>query len=312
LHVAYTEFANQLQAGNFVTLDNPLLEPVKTTSFEVGFRQQIGDNAALDITAYYKELRDLVQSRLLSVNQSAYATFVNGDYGTVKGLSATFNLRRTQHIAAVAAYTLQFAGGTGSASNDAFAINWLGNPPRYPTFVAPLGFDQRHTGSVTLDFRTTAGEGPTFLNGHPLGRVGVNLLFSFGSGTPYTPGQIRSEIFASGPAAQNRPQAEINSAYTPFISQLDMKIDKSFAVAGVDLNAYLWVINLFNQNNVINVYQQTGEPDTDGYLVTASGQADIATHGEDFVSYYNARLNNPANYDIPRQIRFGLRFDLQR
>ncbi|MGH7452932.1 MAG: TonB-dependent receptor plug domain-containing protein, partial [bacterium] len=160
LFTAYLELANRLQAGNFVTLDNPLLEPVKTTAFEIGFRQQIGDNAALDITAYYKELRDLVQARNLSINQTSFATFVNGDYGSVKGLSATFELRRTQRVAAVAAYTLQFAGGTGSAANDAFAINWLGNPPRYPTFVAPLGFDQRHTDNVALDFRTTAGDGP--------------------------------------------------------------------------------------------------------------------------------------------------------
>jgi len=311
LYVGYLEMANRLRAGNMVTMDNPLLKPVKTTSYEIGFRQQIGDNAALDITAYYKELRDLIQARNLSLNNTSFATFVNGDFGSVKGLSATFELRRTQRVAAVASYTLQYAGGTGSAANDAFAINWLGNPPVYPTFVAPLDFDQRHTGSLSIDFRTLAGEGPTFMGGHPFGRLGANLLFTFGSGRPYTPGHMRSAIFASGPAAQNRPQAAINSAYRPFVSQLELKVDKSFTLAGVDLNAYLWVINLLGTKNVRNVYEQTGEPDTDGYLVTAAGQALINLHGENFVSYYNARLNNPYNFEIPRQIRLGLRFDVR-
>jgi hypothetical protein len=311
LHVGYPELANRLLAGNMVTLDNPALEPVETTAYEIGFRQQIGANAALDITAYFKEIRGLVQSRLLSVNQTQFATFINGDFGTVKGLTTTFELRRTQHVSALASYTLQFAGGTGSAGNDAFAINWLGNPPVYPTFVAPLDFDQRHTGSISLDFRTMAGEGPMFMNGHPFGRVGVNLLFTFGSGRPYTPGQMRSTIFDTGPAAQNRPQAEINSSYTPFISQLDMKVDKWFTVAGVDFNAYLWVINMLGSNNVRAVYPQSGEPDTDGYLVTPAGQVLVNEHGANFTSYYNARVDTPFNYDIPRQIRLGMRFEVR-
>ncbi len=311
LHAAYPELANQLQAGNFVTLDNPLLEPVRTTSYEFGFRQQIGDNAALDITAYYKEIDGLVQARNLNVNQTTFATFVNGDYGTVKGLSATFEMRRTQHVSALASYTLQFAGGTGSTANDAFAINWLGSPPVYPSFVAPLSFDQRHTGSINLDFRTTDGEGPMFMGGHPFGRLGVNMLFTFGSGRPYTPGHMRSAIFGTGPAAQNRPQAQINSSYTPFISQLDLKVDKWFSITGINLNAYVWVINMLDSKNVRSVYEQSGEPDTDGWLATGEGQRFIDLHGENFPSYYNARIDSPFNYDTPRQIRFGMRFEIR-
>jgi len=311
LFIGYTGFANRLQAGNFVTLNNPLLKPIKTTAFEVGFRQQLGNNAALNITAYYKELRDLIQARNLNINQTTFATFINGDYGTVKGVSMTFELRRTQHVSAFASYTLQFAGGTGSASNDAFAINWLGNPPVYPTFVAPLSFDQRHTGSVNVDFRTVAGEGPRFLGGHPFGRFGANLLFTFGSGRPYTPGQMRSAVFGSGPAAQNRPQAAINSSYTPFTSQLDFKVDKSFEVGGVDFNVYFWAINILNTKNVRSVYEQSGEPNTDGYLESDPGKSDIARLGPNFVSYYDARVNNPNNYDLPRQYRLGLQFNLQ-
>lgn len=302
LYIAYTDFANNLQAGNFTTSENPELRPVRTTAYEVGFRQQIGDNAALDVTAYYKELRDLVQARNIQAQPVAYAAFVNGDYGTVKGVSATFQLRRTKRVAMSAQYTLQFAGGTGSAANDAFAINWLGNPPVYPTFVAPLDFDQRHTGAINFDFRTTATD--------VVGRAGLNLLLTFHSGRPYTPGQMRSAVFATGPSAQNQPVAAINSATMPFFINLDAKLDKSFTVGNVDFNVYLWVINLLDNEGVRNVYEQNGEPDTDGWLQTPQGEA-FAAQAPSAASFYRARVNSPFNFEEPRQYRLGVRFNIK-
>ncbi|RMD99129.1 MAG: hypothetical protein D6814_06145, partial [Calditrichaeota bacterium] len=95
LFVPLVGFANDLLAGNFTVSGNPELAPVKTTSYEIGFRQQIGDNMALDITAYFKEQRDLIQIRNLFPEEGAqhgvYARYVNGDYGTVKGLSFSFD-----------------------------------------------------------------------------------------------------------------------------------------------------------------------------------------------------------------------------
>jgi len=310
LYIAYLDFANNLQAGNFTTSENPELKPVRTTSYEIGFRHQIGDNAALDITAYYKELRDLVQSRNIFAQPVSYASFVNGDFGTVKGISATFELRRTNRVAATAQYTLQFAGGTGSAANDAFAINWLGNPPRYPTFVAPLDFDQRHTGAINLDFRTLANDGPLVGGGHILGRVGLNLLFTFHSGRPYTPGHQRSAIFDGGPAAQNRPQAAINSATMPFFVNLDAKLDKSFTIGKVDFNVYLWAINVFDHQGVRSVYEQTGEAFTDGFLNTPRGE-NFAAQAPNVAGFYDARVNNPLNFEQPRQYRLGIRFNFK-
>lgn len=311
LFVSYIVFANNLQSGNFTQSGNPALQPVKTTSYEIGFRQQVGDNASLDVTAFYKEIRDLVQQRNIFADPVPYAAFVNGDFGSVKGLSATFDLRRTNHVAATAAYTLQFAGGTGSNSAEASNVNWLGNPPVYPTFVSPLDFDQRHTLSLNMDFRTTKGEGPKFLGGSPLGQVGLNLLFTAGSGFPYTPGQDRSFLFNTGPSGVNRPQAAINSSYTPFTYQLNGKLDKSFAVSGVNMNVYLWALNLLGTDNITNVYEQTGEPNDDGWLNTVPG-VDFANRGGDSaVAYYQARMRTPFNFDIPRQYRMGLRFDLR-
>ncbi len=312
LFISYAVFANNLQAGNFTQSGNPALEPVKTTSYEIGFRQQVGDNASLDVTAFYREIRDLVQQRLIQADPIAYAVFVNGDYGTVKGLSATFDLRRTKNVAASASYTLQFAGGTGSAGADASNINWLGTPPLYPTFVSPLDFDQRHTLTLNMDLRTSKDEGPAFLGARPLSRVGLNFLFTLGSGFPYTPGHQRSAIFSVGPGAVARPQAAINSAYTPFTYNLDARLDKSFTIAGLDMNVYLWAINILGAQNVANVYDQTGQPNNDGFLASPEGAAYIARDPSGLADdYYSAHVTNPLNYGAPRQYRLGLRLDLR-
>ncbi|QQR94523.1 MAG: hypothetical protein IPJ93_11975 [Bacteroidota bacterium] len=45
---------------------------------------------------------------------SGYTTFDNIDFGTVKGLTLGYDMRRTGNVRLGASYTLQFADGTGS------------------------------------------------------------------------------------------------------------------------------------------------------------------------------------------------------
>lgn len=305
LYTSTTVLAQELSAGNFVTVGNPGLKPEKTVTYEVGFSQQLGSNASLDITTYYKDIRDLVQLRNVFAKPVAYAQYTNGDFGTVKGLSLSFNLRRTERVSATVNYTLQYASGTGSGANTNFNIAWLGT--NYPTFVSPLDFDQRHTGSINLDFRTELGDGPTLFDMKPLEQVGVNLLFTFGSGRPYTPSRAGTVLFGPG---WEQPVAAMNQSYAPWNFQLDLKVDKTFAVGSAQLNVYLWMLNVTNSKNVTFVYNQTGLPDDDGYFRTPDGQAYAAAEGQEAVDGYRYRLGVPGNYGTPRQVRLGMRVEL--
>jgi outer membrane receptor protein involved in Fe transport len=307
LYTSTVEYAQNLQSGNFFTQENPNLAPIRTTAYEVGFRHQLGDNAALDLTAYYKEVRDYV--RLVNLDFATpvpYAIYLNQDYGSIKGASLTFTLRRTNRIAASANYTLQYAAGTGSDANTLYNIAW--QEGREPTFVAPLDFDQRHTGSVNIDFRTTRDDGPTFLGKKILSRTGLNLLLTFGSGLAYTPVRVQSEIL--GGTAGYFPIAQIGSATGPWAYQLDLKLDKTFDLAGLNFNAYLWTINVTNALNAAYVYPGTGEVDNDGYLDTVAGKNFVQTWGPNGVELYKFLLRNPNMAGPPRQVRFGLQFNM--
>lgn len=328
LYTGWDYMAGQISQGNQVEIGNPDLRPTKTTQYEVGLSQQVGDNAAVDISAFYKEIRDLIVLRnRYEAYPNTYPQYQNGDYGSVKGLSVNFDMRRTERISAHASYTLQFAGGTGSTSGSDFYVTWIGRE-YYPSFVAPLDFDQRHTGSVNLDIRTKPDDGPVLMGGHPLGRMGLNLNWSFGSGLPYTPKRIADTIFQAR-FSTAFPEAAINSAYTDWTHQMDMKLDKTFEVGGVDFDAYVWVINLLGTKNPFSrkndrfnygmdigntdyrgIYEATGSAEDNGWLSTPEGQSWLAANGgAPAEALYRANINHPYNWGTPRQIRLGMRFD---
>ena len=307
LYSSTSQYAYSLSSGMFFTQENANLSPVRTTAYEVGFRQQMGVSAALDVTAYYKEIRDHVRLRNLdNAVPVPYATFLNEDYGTVKGLSFAFTLRRTNRVSMAANYTLQYATGTGSDANTWYNIAW--QQGRTPTFVAPLDFDRRHVGSFNFDYRFADNDGPTIFGMRTFSNTGVNLLFSFGSGLSYTPVRVQTEVLPG--TSGYYPIAQVGSAQGPWTYQLDMKVDKTFTLAGVRLNAYVWVINLLDNTNANWVYPGTGEADNDGYLDTVAGTNFLRTWGENGRDLYNFMLHNPDMVGPPRQIRLGLRFDL--
>jgi len=222
---------------------------------------------------------------------------MNGDFGIVKGMSFNYNMRRVRGLMANISYTLSFAEGTGSDPASNFNIAWIGDT--YPTVINPLDFDQRHTGSVMLDYRL-GDDGGLFAN------TGVNLLYQFGSGTAYTPAQTYSVVHDR---AWLTPTGTINSAYKPWTSTLDMKIDRKIDIAGYSANLFLYVLNVLNTVNVDEVYPGSGEAGTDGWLSTPNGKDWIAqnSNGE---AYYNAKISDPRRWDAPRMVRFGISFDL--
>lgn len=314
------------------TYSNPDLKPTRTIDYELGFRQKIGNNSAFEITSFYRELRDQIQR--IKVNNAypyTYNSYGNVDFGTVKGFSFEYDLRRTKNITLKANYTLQFADGTGSdegsqadlLDNQEFA--GLSNIK----IVSPLGFDVRNTITATIDYRF--GEGADY-NGPILGKFkvlenfGVNLLYRAYSGRPYS----RSAFPTSGTLSDGNPiiagqqdigraglTGGINSSRLPWNSRLDLQVDKSFKLtkgkSPLYLEVFLQVQNILNTRNILHVYNFTGLPDDDGYLATAQGQqyvSNLYSNNAETVSYlYGLKMANPAHWAQPRVIRIGARFN---
>jgi len=296
--------------------NNPALRPEKTTTYELGFRQRIGARAALQISGFYKQIENLISRRIIqNVFPSNYQTYGNVDFGTVKGVEFEFDLRRTRNVALNANYTLSFAEGTGSDSESTSQIVWrMEEDPFYPRFISPLDFDQRHRANITLDYRLGEDEGPRLFGGYPLSNFGFNVVGTFGTGLPYTRRLDTSPIYT---AFNGFLLGEINGENMPFTSSVNLRIDRRFALGGTNLVTFLWVNNVFNQDNVTRVYAQTGLPDDDAYLTNPEGRDYVnglaqnsgSQVAQSFIDHYRMSLRNPANYGIPRTIRLGVRLD---
>ena len=308
---------------------NPDLRPEKTIDYELGFQQVLTKTSSLKISAYYKEMRDMIQVRnFTGAYPRPYRAFGNLDFGTVKGLTFAYDLRRTGNIRLSANYTLQFADGTGSTTQTALALINAGLPNLRT--IAPFNYDQRHRIVANIDYRYGSGEnynGPVVNMGKDadgkakqvqlFANTGVNFIGSLGSGTPYTasviPTPITGEISPS-------TEGSINGSRLPWQFNLDMNVDKNFTVnyggegenaKSMNLNVYFWIGNLLNTRNINSVYRFTGVADDDGYLAAAQYQPLINSQNnpDSFRNYYSMYVDTPFNLGLPRTIRLGVKFD---
>jgi len=300
--------ANMTQ-GNFTQSENPALKPERTTAYEVGVSQVIGQVAALDITGYYKESRDYLLEKnhvplgddlpLLDGSETSWSQFMNGDYGVTQGFSASLRMRRIKGVLAQVNYTYMNARGTGSAADDNSIISWIGGS--YPVTVNRLAFDQKHTGAAIIDYR------------NPLG-FGVNAVYTFGSGQAYTPTTVESVIFGRG---WDEPVAAINSGDKPWVTNLDLRADYNLKFGGASVNLYVTVVNALNAVNVEDVYQSTGQAGTDAFLDTAEGKVWVASQEAEYPAtaglagdLYLSRTAVPTRWHAPRIVRFGLQVNI--
>ena len=292
--------------GYFVGFGNPNLRPEHTTAYEVGLQRQVGARIRLDMTAYYKDVKDLVEITTIPSTPKSFTTYRNRDFATIKGVDIGFTMRETNHIAASVNYSLSFAQGTGSVSNTQRNIAWLASEP--PKQTAPLDFDQRHKVSFNLDWRFGKGEGAALGRWHPLENFGINALYNIASGTPFTPTQVYNEITLAN--VSSLLAGPLNSRYGPWTQSLDLKATKGFEVGATRLEGFVWVLNVFDIRNAYTVYTSTGSAQTTGWLNTNDGAAyllNATLQGKDGAGQYALGEGNPDLYGNPRLVRFGVR-----
>ncbi len=305
--------------------NNPALKPERTIDYEVGFQQRLTSASAIKLSAYYKELRDMIQIRqflyVAPVNQ--YTSFDNLDFGTVKGFSFQYELRRTRNVQLTANYTLQFADGTGS---DATSQSGIGTSQRGNLrTLFPLTRDERHAVKGVFDFRYDSGKrynGPRWFGKDIFANAGFNFQFNAISGRPYTRRQ------RALPTGGEGFLGSINGARLPWNFSIDMRAEKTFrlnspqAAKPINMTLSLRVLNLLDTRNIRGVYSVSGSPDDSGFLASADGAAVLRNHSqvgesllnagrtpEAYIDSYSWAVLNPGFYSLPRRIFLGLLFD---
>ncbi len=293
------------------TKNNANLRPERVVDYEVGFQQELNKRSAIKFSAYYREFRDMIQRRTVLYVPviGSYDTYGNLDFGTVKGFTWQYDLRRTKNTEVRIAYTLQFADGTGSDAESQSGLTTRGNI----RYLFPLSFDERHNINTTIDYRFDSGKAYTgpIVNGKKiLENFGVNLLVNAASGRPYTSKFKPTRFGAAGTVGS------VNGSRLPWRFNADFRIDKTFrlnpkAHTPLDVNVYFRVANLLNRLNVLGVYGATGSPTDDGFLSYADGVAAVRQVQESgletqaYLDSYSWLVRNPNNFAQPRRLFVG-------
>ena len=280
--------------GTSPSFGNPDVNPQKSIQYELGLQQGLTDNLKFDLTAYYKDVRDYIfsQTIITARGDKSYSVLTNLSYANTRGLSFSVVKRRAPGdlVSATVDYTFQISEGTRTSPTDEIFFNEE-KGKLSETYLVPFSFDRSHTLTSTVSI------------GEP-GDWNASFIGYIRTGTPYTP---------SFPSSVVPITFVQNSDRQPVQWNFDLKIEKSFKFGSIDYSIFLLVDNLFDTQNELSVYANSGralyniEETINPYefadMRTRISRGDPGMIPMSAVDNYYA---NPGNVSSPRLVRLGV------
>lgn len=280
LHYAYGIFArrpaiyelyNNLHSDDThdAGLGNPDLKLEKTSAYEMGVQVEPIPDYVLDVTAYSRDMSDLVTSANFDWNRKFggyYNTVsyrISALYGDSRGIEFTLKKRMKSHWEFRGAYTLAWAQlATASFSPINVASVDITKPNLSKEDFA--SWDRRHKVDAVLILDLPY-------------QVGVSAILGAESGVPYR----STEDVTTDPFNRKRKMSRL-----PWTKTLGLKAEKAITFIGITPSVYVDVRNALNWTNII------GSPDSDWYR----------THKED----PTGSSGYPGVYGPPRDVYVGM------
>ena len=275
-------------------LGNPLLKPEETKSYDVGLVLGVARGFTLDISGYYKDVKNLIQRVVyIDSNDNLYESLGNRDYANIRGFSLRLNKRRGLLSGSIRYHFSVATGKNSSPSGRSPIIDETDEQSQAPSpRDILLDFDRRHALVLIAGLNLPRRWGPRIAGSHPLGGLRINFLQDTRSGRPYTPSELLGDNFA-----------KLNTERTPWERNLDLKVTKRLMVKTTRFDVFAEVFNLLNSKifhyNRVFLDAETLRRYEDGYdieyALPDSNNPDLAAV-QGFRIYRNA----------PRSIRFGM------
>ncbi len=272
-------------SSNAPVFGNADLDPQKTVMYEIGLQQQLSNDIGIDVTLFYRDVRDWVgtsQDIPTDYPNVTYTKFVNKDYSNVRGVTLKVDKRFNNNYSLRADYTYQSAEGTYSNPTDAYNAA-LGN--RAPVLaLVPMNWDQKHTLNAQAVY--------------DLNDWTFSLIGRYWSGRPYTPSFPVSEAVGGSTASG----LTTNSARRPAQTNIDLTINRAFRFSTkLRMELFVNIYNLLDKRDETTVYGDTGTAE----YTTNTNPSKIEYKAER-VSTVEDYILQPSWYTAPRHIEIGL------
>jgi outer membrane receptor protein involved in Fe transport len=272
---------------------NPDLEPETDISYQAGMQHLFSRDVSGQFGVFFRDIYGLITARQERDEfGNLVNVYVNRDYASSRGFEASMIKSFSHKFSAEVNYTYSLATGVASDPNQALQF-FNGGRLYLPISERPLDWDQRHTLSVSGAIRDP-------------GKWSVRMLWSYGSGFPFTPA-FRNDRRAD-------PKLE-NSRRLPSKSNLALDGDKYYKVWGQNIQLFFDARNVLNVTNIsqlsvdnfpnpfINV---AGDDYTIYYTETgrAGGAYLQDTNGDNLLDW--VPVQDPRVYEEGRYVRLGL------
>lgn len=273
---------------------NPDLQPQTNIEYQASVQHLFSRDVAGQFAVFFRDIFGLIDTRSVRdpTTNLLVPVYVNEDYASARGFEASVTKRLSHLFSGELNYTYSIA--TGVASNPNQGLQFANGTLLYlPISERALAWDQRHTLSASLVVRDQR-------------KWGGSLLWTYGSGLPYTP-TFRDD---------RKPDPALeNSRRLPSQSTLSLMVDKFFRVWQQPVTFFVDARNVLDSRNLSQLsfgsfpdpyVNQVG----DEYLIyyTETGRAGGAylkdTNGdgkEDWVP-----LKDPRVWQAGRSIRVGV------
>jgi outer membrane receptor protein involved in Fe transport len=294
LHYMY---AQKTQGGSAIKLyGNYNLDYMKQVAYEMGVDYAISPIYKLTISGFYKDYYSQLNTEQIRIGPSTFEYYANTDYARSRGLEMELNKRYGGYISGYINYQFAFAYGKSSAEvSNYYARAEAGE---IPIEEFPLDWDVRHQITLNLDLRVPKDEHPRLFGYKLPDNWGINMVWQYGSGLPFTP-----DAKYPGLLLHLRQSPAPNSKRLPSTSNVDLRFNKDFQIWRINYSFLVWVENLFDQRNVLNVGSSntsaTGRPDTEQNNLDEVWGQNVIYQGQEIDM-------NPLNYGQGRNIKLGL------
>ncbi len=270
------------------SVGNPDLEPERTIKYEMGLQQQVTGFLGVDVSLFYKNIRNLLGVEILStLDNVQYFRTVNRDYGLVRGGTLSI-VTRPMGMLLGSAFDLTYsdARGSSSSSSDIASIAIVGRSGEVGEFfiernIIPLNWDQTWTANLSANIGKA-------------NNWSVGFISQLASGQPYTPSFL-------DPTKEFPDNEFENTGRKPILLTFDLNAEKRFQVGAARYGLRLQVNNLFNVLNERTVDGISGRADQIIRLPVVQQDRDFVN---DYVGLFNRTDddNNPHWFSAPRQI----------
>ncbi|NQS96815.1 MAG: TonB-dependent receptor [candidate division Zixibacteria bacterium] len=268
---------------SFDAVGNRTLKPQRTTAYEVGLKGNLNDDVGFTVTAYYKDITDLVGTKQVRVGTKYnYALFRNIDYASVMGIELGLTRRLVDGWSFEGNYTYSVAKGNSSEPLEGFWNAYYNQPEARQEYY--LDFDRRHVLNAMVIWQSGRARGAVGLWDKLISDVTLGVIASFASGLPYTPYTGAGEALA-----------DLNSARMDPTMTVDVRFSKTILREPVRVVLLAYIDNLFDFTNDLRVNSRTGEP-WESPLIGNQIAFD--------------QLHDPSRVDVPRMVKVGVKVEL--